>query len=90
MKRILDINIAHEKALEEDYKRNRALVLDELKRLYTSYSSQLGAYEIIEEFEYTHMRLNMHRKEKLAKAWWNVETDDILRKFMSWIDEVSE
>lgn len=90
MKQIVGIDIAHDMALDEDYERSMTLVLDELKQLYGEYGCLLGAYDIMKEFEHTHMRLNMHRKEKLAKAWVDVESDETLRKFMDWMDEVSE
>ncbi|MBC2048244.1 hypothetical protein [Listeria booriae] len=88
--KIVDIEIAHNQALDEDYERSATLVLDELKRVYQSCLRELGAYDIMKEFENTHLRLNRWRQEKLAKAWCSVDSDEILRKFMDWIDEVSE
>lgn len=90
MKRIVDIDIAHKQAIDEDYERSMTLVLDELKRLYKANESRLGAYNIMKQFEHTHLHLNMWRQEKLAKAWCSVEIDEILRKFVNWMDEVSE
>ncbi|PNP88952.1 hypothetical protein BMT55_13860 [Listeria newyorkensis] len=90
MKQILDIDTAHKQALEADYERSVTLVLDELKHLYESYLRELGAYSVMKEFEHTHLRFNAFRQEKLAKAWCSVEIDEIVRKFMNWMDEVSE
>ncbi|EUJ44439.1 hypothetical protein [Paenilisteria rocourtiae] len=90
MKRILDIDIAHEKALKEDYERSMTLVLDELKRLYRIVKRELGAYYIMKYFEHSHLRMNRWRQEKFVKAWIDVDSDEILRNFMDWIDGVRE
>lgn len=88
--KIVDIEIAHNQALEEDYERSATVVLDELKRLYRASEREIDAYNVMKEFEKTYLRVNLWRDNKLAKAWFDVETDDLLRKFLDWMDEVTK